>query len=386
MKNIRTAFSRPLHGLAAFLLLGAAVAPVLLQTATSAVTQATIRSVTMSSSKPSDTAVTYTVTFTPQTTVSNPDVILDFCDNTPLVGDACTATAGTDVPNLTSAAAAGWTVTTIGSNRGIKLTGTHSYIAGGAQTITITGVTNPSNTGVNGSFYGRLLTFSTGGAGAFTSVNATGYQDYGGIALSITDNINITAKVFETLSFCVFQTSCGTAPSLTLGDSTTGALSTSNAYVNSNAKYTLATNAGGGVSVVMRGKTLCNSATPANCNAGSSQYTIDPMTTTPAVLATGTEQFGMCADKNGSAALTIGAAYVDSINNCQSITTGIYAGTSKFGLDNTNLIAAGGSTVLSSTVAVPSVTGGFAFLGDVASTTEAGVYTSSLNLVATGTF
>lgn len=374
-------------GLFAAVLLLAAVSPSLLLNKAAAA-QATVRSITMSSSKPSDTGVTYTVTFTPATTVSNPDVILDFCDNTPLIGDTCTATAGTDVPNFTSAAAATWTVSTIGTNRGLKLTGTHTFTNGTPTTITITNVTNPSNTGANGGFYARLLTYASGTAGAATSVSPGSYTDYGGMALSTTDNISITAKVFETLTFCVYQgASCaaGSAPSLTLGDSTTGALSTSNAYVNVNARYTLATNASQGVSVVMRGKMLCTT-TGSNCDTTGSQYTINAMSSTPATSSVGSEQFGMCADKNGSSALTIATPYVDSANNCQGHTTGTYSGTSTFGFDNTNLISASGSTVLSSTGAVPSVTAGFSFLGNVAATTEAGVYTSNLNLVATGKF
>jgi hypothetical protein len=386
--KVKSTVLQSISGAVAAVLLFAGVAPSLLGGGKADAAQVTVRSITMSSSKPSDTNVTYTLTLTPGTSLANPDVIVDFCDNTPLIGDTCTATAGTDVPNFTGAAAATWTVSTIGTNRGLKLTGTHTFTAATPTTITITGVTNPSNTGANGTFYARVLTYASGTAGAATSVSPGTYTDYGGLALSTTDNISITAKVFETLTFCIFQgASCaaGTAPALTLGDSTTGALSTSTAYVNSNAKYTLATNAGGGVTVAMRGKMLCTT-TGTNCDNNSTQYTIDAIASTPVVSAAGTEQFGMCADKNGSAALTVAAAYTDSVNNCQSLTTGTYSGTSKFGFDNTNVINASGSTVLSSTGAVSSVSGGFAFVGNVAATTEAGVYTSNLNLVATGKF
>ncbi len=208
------------------------------------------------------------------------------------------------------------------------------------------------------------------------------------MALSTAHNIDITSKVFETLTWCVFQTSCGTAAVLTLGDPTTGALSTSQAYDNSNAKFTLATNAGSGVSVTMTGTTLCRPG--GSCATGASAFTISAIGTTPVVLTTGTEQFGMCVDKNASAAITVAAKYIDAINNCSAQGTGVYAGTSKFGFDDgsgadgTN--NASGSQIMSSTGAVPTVTGTFAFLGDIAATTEAGVYTTSLNLVATATF
>jgi hypothetical protein len=263
-----------------------------------------------------------------------------------------------------------------------------------AFTISFTaGFTNPSTaTG----FYARILTYATGNASGYAPANTTGstpttgtFVDYGGAALSTASNISVTSKVFETLTFCIFQTSCGTAPALTLGDPTTGALSTSSAYINSNAQYTLATNAGNGIAVTMTGTTLCRS-NGANCLTGASQYTISAIGATPAVLSAGTEQFGMCADVTGSAALTVSSAYVDAINACHSLTTGTYAGTSKFGFNDAATSGgtnnAAGSTVLTSTGAVPAYTGSFAFLGDIAATTEAGLYTTSLNLVATGTF
>lgn len=355
--------------------------------------QVTSRSITMSSSAASASSVTYSVTFTPATSVTHPDVILDFCSNDPLIGDTCTATAGTDVPNFASAAASGWTVSTIGSNRGIKLTtSSASFTAGSPTTITVTGVTNPSATA---SFYGRILTYSTGGAGSQTSVNASGYQDYGGVALSTAANISITSKVFETLSYCVFQSTCGTAPQLTLGDPTTGALSTTSAYVNNNAQYTIATNAAGGAAVVMRGTTLCRSSTPSDCNTGSaSAFTISSVGGSETASVVGNEQFGMCVDTTGSSGgLAAQSPYADSTstNNCHTgLSTGTYSGSSKFGFNdvtgNGGTNNASGSKILQSTGAIPSYTGTFAFLGNIAATTEAGIYTTSLNTVATGTF
>jgi hypothetical protein len=392
-KNIRRV------GLASTALLLATVTavPALLNSYASAVAQVTARKIVMSVSTPSATAVTYTLTFTPATSLTNPDVIVDFCSNSPLIGDSCTATAGTDVPNMTSAAASTWTVTTIGTNRGIKLTGTHTFTAATPTTITITGVVNPSNVGTNGSFYGRVLTYASGTAGAATSVAPGTYTDYGGIALSTANNISITAKVFETLSFCVFTSSCGgTAPTANLGDTTTGALATSTAYINAQTQYTLASNAGTSVVVTMTGQTLCRAATLsfANCPTGASAATISAIGTTATAVNGahfGTEQFGMCAGKNGSAALTVATAYNDTVNNCPTTAqaTGTYSGTSLFGFDDTSSTGtnnAAGSTVLSSSGAVPTVTSNFAFAANIAATTEAGIYQSNLNLVATGTF
>ena len=354
--------------------------------------QVTSRSITMSTSAAS-TAATYKLTFTPVTT--SQELIIDFCANDPLVGDTCTFAAGT-VPTIASPVSNVGTASSVGSGspvHTIKVTGL-TMTGGSPFTINFTsGITNPTT---NTSFYARILTYGTGNAAGYTPANTSGnaptsgtFVDYGGSALSTASNVSITSKVFETLSFCVYTGSCGTAPALILGDPTTGALSVISAYINSNTQYNIATNAGSGVSVTMTGTTLCRPG--GTCSTGANAFTISAIGTTPTALSVGTEQFGMCADVTGSAALTVAAKYTDSINNCHSLSTGTYAGSSKFGFDDgagadgTN--NASGSQVLSSSGAVPSYVGGsLVFLGDIAATTEAGVYTTSLNLVATGTF
>jgi hypothetical protein len=70
----------------------------------------------------------------------------------------------------------------------------------------LTGITNPDSPG---SFYARVYTYtnndfeSTGGT-VYTSPTVPGdYINYGGIALSTTSTITVTARVQESLSFCV---------------------------------------------------------------------------------------------------------------------------------------------------------------------------------------
>lgn len=351
--------------------------------------QVNSRSITMSTSYPGANA-TYSLAFTPVSSAQ--ELVVDFCSNSPLVGDTCSFSSST-VPTIAAPTSSLGTASAVGTGspvHTIEVTGL-TMTGGTPFTVNFTsGITNPTTAT---SFYARIVTFATGGAAGYVPANTTGatptsgsFVDYGGDALSTANSINITAKVFETLTFCVFQTSCGTAPSLTLGDPITGALSSSNAYVNSNAQYTVATNAGSGVNIVMKGTTLCNT-TGAACQSGTASVnTITPMSNVPAALTTGTEQFGMCADSNGSTALTVAAAYTDSVNNCHAITTGLYTGTSKFGFDNANVVSTSGSTVLSSTGAVPSITGSFAFLADISVVTEAGLYTTTLNMVATSTY
>lgn len=395
------------------LLLGVAASlPALLITqpvfATAAGGQVQSRSIKMSSSSTSATAssVKYDVTFTAASTVASVKaVVVDFCagggSNTPIVGDSnCSAPTGFSVgtPTFTNnpdtvannASVSGWTATALNSGRTFQITNAAGVATTAGTSVfnfSIDTVTNPTT---RGTFYARVITYTTSSP-TYAPGSEGSYQDYGGFALSTVDNISITAKVFETLTFCVYTGgACGTAPSLALGDTTTGALSTASTYVNANTKYDLGTNAAHGVAVVMKGTTLCDTGVLATCQSGTaSSNTITPMNTTPAAAtsSTGTaEQFGMCADKNSSAALTVAPAYIDSLANCHGLTTGVLATANTFGFDNTNVTGTSGSTVISSTGAVPSVTGGFAFAANITPTTEAGIYTTTLNMIATSTF
>ena len=365
--------------------------------------QLTARKVTMSTSAPS-TASSYTVTFTPGTLAQ--ELVIDFCSNSPLTSpgavDSCSF-AATSVPTVSSpsssaaSAGANGTATSVGSGtpvHTIKVTGL-TMAAGSPYSLTLSGITNPT---AKADFYARIITYTTGNATNYAPANTTGNTptigsgsvDYGGVALSATDNVTITSKVFETMSFCVYQTSCGTPANLTLGNSTTGALDISNAYVNSNALYTLATNAGSGASVTMTGTTLCRPG--GTCTTGANAFTVSAVGSSAAAKTVGSEQFGMCVNKGGSAALTIPATYTDSVNACASasIPTGTYAGSSTFGFNDASTAGgtnhAAGSQILSSTGPVSTVSSNFGFLGDIAATTEAGIYSTSLNMVATGTF
>ncbi|HET7827667.1 MAG TPA: hypothetical protein VFK97_02260 [Candidatus Saccharimonadales bacterium] len=345
--------------------------------------------------------------------------MVDFCANDPVVGDtSCTYptgfTMGVPASGVTVSGLSGFSTSTgswvtsnslqcgagAGASQTLLYTNATAQTPSGTSTPITFNITSVTNSSTNGSFYARIVTFDTSAhtTSEYTCTGATrpsSYADgidYGGVALSTAQNIAITAKVFETLSFCVYQTSCGTQAQLTLGDPTTGALSTSTAYINNNAKYTLATNAQNGVSVQMFGQTLCRAATLsfANCPTGASSQTISAVGATPVALSTGSEQFGMCV--NPISGTTAAADYIDSINSCTggAQVTGTYSGTSKFGFDDTNgangTNGTSGSTVLTSSGAVSSASSQFIFLGDIAATTEAGIYQSNLNMVATGTF
>jgi len=269
---------RPKALAAATLLVIASLIPLFQQDA-SAYGLLAARKITMSSSASGTVTtgiargddVTYEVDFDIATTQSIAGMVVDFCVNSPIVGESCTAPTGFNVNEGTLAYAAsagmtGFSVNAATDANTLVLTGAGwSATAGNSATFTLgtaavsDGFTNPTDTdnvtGGNqvGTFYARIVTFTTA-AGATTYSSATvnannpGAEppvvDAGGIALSTAQQINVTSKVQEKLDFCVYTSAftagrdCSTATgsSVTLGD-TNGVLSTSGPFVNTETKY-----------------------------------------------------------------------------------------------------------------------------------------------------
>src|SRR3546814_20157455 len=122
----------------------------------------------MGSSEPGATGVSYTVNFDVGSTHDLQGIVVDFCDDTPLIGaSTCTGTPGTDVPDLSASPTVSltsgggtWTAGQLNTNRTLTLSHTgaaNSQTAGNQVTFTISGVTNPSSTG---SFYTRIYTYT----------------------------------------------------------------------------------------------------------------------------------------------------------------------------------------------------------------------------------
>jgi hypothetical protein len=200
-------------------LLFATMAPALIPAFASAGT-ITTRSIQMSSGVPSATS-SYQVTFTPATTGLT-DMIIYFCSNSPLSGQACTAPTGFSLTGATVTAGTGTTGAALDSttNDAANPGGTnHNVIAitgmtmgTSASTLTINGVTNPSAS--NTTFYARIQTYSSEGVqstayndasnGAVNGDLDTTYTDNGSVALSTSNSLGVTAAVLESLSFCLY--------------------------------------------------------------------------------------------------------------------------------------------------------------------------------------
>lgn len=381
MKFIRKGEKRAIYGFAAVFLLAATTISFLSPTKADAA-QITSRSIQMSSGLNGATAVTYSVTYTPGGTTSTAGIVVDFCDDTPIIGDtSCTYPAGFSLsaaPTVTFTSGittTGWTATPSqagaggGSYQVLKLSNSGSpTVAGTAINFTIAGITNPTSD--NHSFYARVVTFGASAdmanyttSGTTRAATFAGMTDYGGIALSTGKVINITARVMESLAFCVYNATCGDDPSMTLGHGTNMVLD-STAVDTDTANFSISTNAQTGADVRLKGATLTSGANNIDA-AGASAVT----------LVAGTEAFGVRVSTSGTS-ITADAPY-----NGGSGTQ--YA----FDVSSTpNVTSLYGDEIADLSGPVNTSVSTLTFAATASNTTAAGIYTGAQQLIATGRF
>lgn len=348
--------------------------------------QVTSRAIEMSDSSDGATGVTYHVSFTTATAGVLKGIVVDFCDSTPIVGDSSCANPGSfsvagTASNITNLPGT-WTPGSANTGRTFTLvnaTNSTSVSASTTVSFDITGVTNPSTTDTT--FYARILTYLNATGSNSPATYAPGsegtFVDYGGIALSTATVITITAKVQEQISFCVYtQSSCGNGSAITLGD-THGVLSDQIAYVNADTKYDISTNAQTGAVVRFKGSTLT-----------SGSHTITAIGASAAGSSHGTAQFGLCSYIASGTGVSVSAPYNDG--SCSGTSTGADTdGGANFALD-TNTTDGSGSTygdqLASSSGAVAKNTGHVAYIANIPTNQTAGIYTTNMSFIATGTY
>ncbi|MFZ1483443.1 MAG: hypothetical protein WAS36_00300, partial [Candidatus Saccharimonadales bacterium] len=203
------ALRRPAAAAMALALLAGSVVPAL-PTPHAYADQLQARTVKMSDSTPGSATAQYELTFTTGATVgTTEELVIDFCNDTPLIGATCAFTAAT-VPTISSPTSSAGTPVTVGAGTPI-----HTVLITGltmaqntTYTITLTGgITNPSSATT---FYARILTYNATFGATYDPADNTGdpttpgtYVDYGGAALSTVVQVTVTARVMETLTFCV---------------------------------------------------------------------------------------------------------------------------------------------------------------------------------------
>ena len=468
MKNLITNYLRRTRRISYFVMaLVVFAAGLPFATAHADAAQLQYRSVQLSDSSPSNGSftsgvgsglnVTYKFSFK---TISNASsLVIDFCSNDPIIGDTCTAptgmsvtTAAIDPANTGNLTSAGWSITNVNTpNPRIKLAQTTGaqLAAGTQQNFDLTGITNPSTVDptTKGSFYARIYTFATTTFGTYTTASAaatSGFVDYGGIALSTDYVITITARVQETLTFCVSGSDpnnwtstgdCGdpavtaTAdptpgkygpPNVVLGHGSPTAVLDTSAVDYGNIWTQLSTNATNGAVINMHSNIPCG---------GLSADYVPPSTGTcaipavnggsnagPTAITAGTAAFGVAINKYtpttqaGPAAIGTLAPTAQYYDPTHYTFTGNTPTTVYYGMDtvtatgfnaafttvgppfsgqssyNGSVIGKYGSTVLTATGPISRVDARYTFAATSSLTTPAGIYTANLSLIATGTF
>ena len=433
MSITRDSLKRPAALFAAAAVLVGAVLPTLIGVAkaSAAAGQVTSRSVQLSDSSASSngkitsgvgsgTGVTYKITFTVATATTIGGIVVDICGNTPLIGDTtCTLPAGFSWGSATpSASLTGATGTwTAGSKQGagasaaapqvLTMSNSTPVTPGGPVTITVTGVTNPNATNYtatnNYTFYARIVTFDTSGnmtsnytANAGSTARAasfTGMVDYGGAAMSLQMPIAITARVMETMTFCVsgaaMTSGCtGAAPAnIDIGQSVNGTIVLGTTLSSTPAYSQISTNATNGYGIYMKARYACGGLS----KDGGTTCQIPAVNSggaTAAAIANGAGAFGAqvssgTAASGGSGTNTAVTRWAQTGSNYLMDTT---TSNDNVGATYGSLVASSASEAPASNKQADSVNNTYTFGAAASSTTPAGIYSQAFLLVAVGVF
>lgn len=340
--------------------------------------QLTERSVALSSSSKAATGVSYNIKFTQVTNAGA--AVIQFCTNSPLIGEFCDAPGGM----LVAGATAGTGVTAVSSatdaTSTIKVTK-----AGGTQDLTITGIVNPS---AAGTVYARVLTYVDSTAATTYAVDDDSSvlgspEDQGSVAFAITETVSVSGAVLEALTFCVSKTeltanNCTigyTAPVLTLGEDVgDGAIALIPTATSTGDVYTkISTNAVNGAVVSLK-----STAGTAGC-AGLALNGTGACNIAAAGIA------GSFAAGDAKFGVKITAPATDPANGTIALETN-YDDTD-YRLDGTAVTSTYGDPIYNTS-------GGYAnnrntlltFGATSANNTPAGKYSTAISLIATGTF
>ncbi len=341
--------------------------------------QITARSVTLSSSSVDASNVSYNFSFDADNTSAGA-LVVEFCSNSPLIGEACTA------PGNSFDVATSGNVTGDGTKSATTWTANRAFVtlavANGTNTFAITGVHNPT---VAGTLYARIVSYDTVANAANYSSTAlgTGAVDQGSVAFAITDTVKVSGAVLEALTFCVSGTAFAgsdctgsTAPILNLGkDVGGGVIALSSDDLSTGDVYTkISTNAIQGAVVNLKSSAACGGL----ALYGTGACNVAPAGTT-GTFAAGTAKFGvkltLPTDNVTDGTIAVGSGYdtSDYRFNYTGPSTGV---TSTYG-DPIYNTSSGSANNLDTKLT---------FAASVTNATPAGKYSSDLSLIATGTF
>lgn len=382
MKSFRI-FNRQTGSIiAVFAMVLAVVAPTIASAA-----QLTQRSVALSSSSINASGVIYNVSFTSVGAAGA--VVVDFCDNSPLIGSTCNPPAGLVVSG--TATSTFGTVAKIDDNT-VAVTGTIAAATANIS-VPIAGITNPSTVGP---IYARIVTYDTGAHAALYNSAQTASQDAnrvdeGGAAISITNTIGVSAAVLESMLFCVsaaaINADCAnvSTPTLKLGETTGSVIALSSSAISTGSLFTqISTNAATGAVVSLKSNaTDCGGM----IRAGAASSVCDIKPALVGGITAGAAKFGLMTetstDSTGAGVTPSGIYQVDSGSG---YSTSAYA--LNYAVGNTSGVTSPYGDPLLNTAGAPVNNKNIKlkFGASISNDTPAGLYSVDLGLIATGKF
>ncbi|HEX7962983.1 MAG TPA: hypothetical protein VF466_00170, partial [Candidatus Saccharimonadales bacterium] len=258
-------------------------------------------------------------------------------------------------------------------------------------------ITNPTT---NGTFYARIYTYVAQTNDYSTAASPGTVADFGGIAMSTANLISITAKVQETLTFCVSGTALqptdltctsATAPTLVLGHGTPAVLDQT--AIDAASAYTqVSTNASGGVSMRMKSSNSC--ANGGLSATGGAACSIPGVPTnngsTSQGMTAGTAAFGLFVAASNTNTTGTGTITPDTNYNDGTHTNTASPSTLFYGMDQTTggggVTSTFGDVIAASSAPLSLVNNQLVFAATASLTTQAGIYTVNESIICTGTF
>lgn len=308
----------------------------------------------ISNATPSELA-RYDVGFTHTNTgVPVGSVRLQFCGNSPLLTEPCTAPSGMDVSATVLAnqsGEVGYTIGSIPTNNEIILTRPATLPSGVAAEYELQSILNPNS---SGTYYMRIETF--------TSTDATGLAiESGGVALSATPGLNVATEVPPYLMFCaaiaITSDDCDTAANYVLDFGEFSPSQTASGSSN----VVVGTNAANGMSVVLSGTTL------------TSGNNVVPGLETGDRSKRGTSQFGI--------------NLVDNNDPDVGVNSSAPAATVGTGYNQSNIFRfQSGETIVSSVGPTGTSTFTISYMANISSAQPAGYYATTITYICLANF
>lgn len=343
-------------------------------------------------------SVSYRIQFTPAANAGA--MVVDFCTNTPLLGQSCTAPTG-----MNMAGAASSDVTINAATDANTIIATNAMTASVAEDVTITTLTNPTSAGV---VYARIVTYpnvteaalyesndpSNGDLDPGGTGSAINPVDNGSVSLYFNEDVTVSGTVLETMTFCVsgsiINANCAgaTVPTITLGeDQGGGIIALQPGTVSTGTLHTqMNTNASDGAVVRLKSSAPCGGL----LRLGSNECNIAAALATDVVNNDNSAKFGV----RTAAAATTAPGATNPIGTLRAYDGGggAYYNSTAYKLNYVSGNASGITSVIGDplldTNALPATNQNMAltFAATVGTDTPAGTYSTDLSLIAVGTF